>query len=73
MILELVLTVCLANATNPKPCHDERLKLVDPPISLLQCMMSSAVLLDIVKWKQNHPEYNVVAWTCREHKPEKDV
>ena len=71
MILEVVLTVCAAAA--PSQCHDERFKMVEPDISLLQCQMGMVVLPDIVRWKLKHPEWRVAAWSCREYKPEKDV
>jgi hypothetical protein len=71
MILEMIMTVCLL--AEPKACHDERFKFVDPKISLLECMMGTAIMAEIMEWRRKHPEYRIDGWSCREHKPEKDI
>lgn len=65
------MTVCAT--LSPLRCHDERLKLVDPPISLLQCEMSMAIFPELMQWRLDHPEWRVTGWHCREYVPEKDA
>lgn len=67
-MLELVLTVCLLS--EPAKCHDERLRVLDADVTLLQCMMT---IPDLVSWRRQHPGWRVSGWRCRPYTPEKDV
>ena len=67
-MFELVLTVCLL--ADPAKCHDERLRVLDADITLIQCMMT---IPDIVGWQQQHPDWRVSGWQCRPYVPEKDI
>jgi hypothetical protein len=71
-MIEIVLTVCAIAA--PSSCHDERFKVFDESLSVLQCLMSApAAIADSIKWQQSHPGWRVDGWTCREFTPEKDT
>jgi hypothetical protein len=75
-MLEIVLTVCaIANPTN---CHDERIKVTDDRITLLQCIMNAPSVLAESKtqsaWKAEHPGWLIAGYQCREPAPsEKDA
>jgi hypothetical protein len=72
-VLEIVLTVCaIARPTN---CHEERIKVLDDRISLLQCIMNapSAFAAASPLYQAEHPGWRIQGYQCREHVPEKDV
>jgi hypothetical protein len=59
MLIELILTVCLA-ATGSE-CRNEHLVL-ESDGSLYHCMMESPV--HIATWMQAHPKWRVMRWKC---------
>ena len=74
-MLEVVLTVCaIARPTN---CHEERIKVLDDRISLLQCIMNAPAAFGSKevqeKFVQERPGWRITGYQCREYVPEKDV
>jgi hypothetical protein len=67
-MIELIITACLI--ASPDKCHDERFKVLDGSITLIQCMMQ---IPDFAGWKQSHPNHKIAGWHCRPYTPEKDV
>lgn len=59
LMIDLVLTVCLAS--NPNECRDEHLYF-ESRGSLIQCMVLAPA--EIAKWSMNHPKHRVTRWKC---------
>jgi hypothetical protein len=59
MLIELVMTVCLA-ATGAD-CRDERI-ILESNGSPFHCMMESPI--HIARWTESHPKWKVKRWTC---------
>ena len=74
-MLEIVLTVCAI--ANPSNCHDERIKVLNDRITLLQCFMNAPAILAESKtqsvWKAQHPGWIIAGYQCREYVMEKDT
>lgn len=68
-MIEAVLTVCLL--ADPKNCHDERHKLLDEDITIMQCLMG--MLPNLAPWQAAHPGWRIESFTCRIYTPEKDA
>lgn len=61
-MLELVIAACLANAPVYGACRDFSL-LYDPQeVSLMMCVAGGQV--EIARWQQAHPGWNVTRWRC---------
>ncbi|MGO4439225.1 hypothetical protein AB4048_15980 [Rhizobium sp. RAF56] len=58
-LIELVLTICLANA--PSSCREEYLQFEDTG-NLIACMFQAPP--EIAKWSEQHPNLRVVRWRC---------
>lgn len=59
MLVELVMTVCLA-ATGAE-CHKEHM-LLESGGSAHECLMQSPI--HIARWSDTHPKWRVVRWQC---------
>jgi len=60
MLINLVLTVCLASA--PEQCHEETL-IFESQGDLMKCMFLAPA--EIARWSGDHPAVNVVWWKCK--------
>jgi len=59
-MLELVISVCLVN--DPSRCKEVRLNFAEENVTPQQCMMGSQ--LEIAKWIEFHPDWQVSKWSC---------
>jgi hypothetical protein len=59
MLVNLILTVCLAS--NAGQCRDETLTF-ESRGELSKCLFLAP--MEIAKWSDEHPQYNVVRWKC---------
>ena len=59
MLVELVMTVCLAGSG--AQCHKEHL-LLKSGGSVYHCLMRSPV--HIARWSETHPSWRVTRWRC---------
>lgn len=59
-MFEILLSVCLA--AEPSRCKDEHLTLLEDAALPYQCMLAGQI--EIVRWSESHPKWNVKRWTC---------
>lgn len=59
-MIELVLSVCLV--ADPARCKDVRLSFAEQSVSPIGCMMNGQV--EIAKWTETHPDWQVAKWQC---------
>lgn len=59
MLINLVLTVCLADA--PAQCREETLTF-ESQGDVAKCMFLAP--MEIAKWSGDHPSVNVIRWKC---------
>lgn len=59
-MFEIILSICLA--ADSSRCRDEHLTVLAENVTPFQCMFSGQV--EIVKWTEAHPKWNVHRWSC---------
>ena len=60
-MIELILSVCLA--ADPGRCKDEFLTMMEEGATPYQCKMKGQI--EIVKWSEAHPKWQVKRWSCQ--------
>jgi hypothetical protein len=60
LMYEIILSVCLA--AEPQRCKEEHLTLLEEAAQPYQCMLQGQI--EIVRWSETHPKWNVRRWTC---------
>lgn len=60
-MIELIFSVCFID--DPKRCREERLSFFQTAVSPRQCMMMGQI--EISKWMDAHPNYELKKWACR--------
>lgn len=60
-MIELIVSVCLID--EPNRCKDVRLNFLAESVTLHQCVMFGQV--EIAKWSEGHPKWQVAKWRCR--------
>jgi len=74
-MLEIVMTVCAI--ANPAQCHEEKIKVFDDRISLLQCIMNAPAAFGSPevqhKFAEERPGWRIAGYQCREYVPEKEI
>ncbi len=59
-MIELVLSICLI--AEPHKCKDVRLSFAEQSVSTHSCLMNGQI--EIAKWMDGHPTWQVAKWSC---------
>jgi hypothetical protein len=59
-MIELVLTVC--SILHGAKCNEVKLSFAEQQVSAFECMMYGQ--LEIAKWRETHPDWQVAKWQC---------
>lgn len=64
----LIISACAL--ANPYQCHDVKLAFVEGNQSPGSCLFNGQ--LEIIKWKESHPNFTISKWKCT-NKPEENL
>ena len=59
-MIELIASVCMI--ADPAHCKDVRLNFVEQNVSVHECLFNGQ--LEIIKWTETHPDWQVAKWSC---------
>ena len=59
-MIELIVSVCMIS--DPARCKDVRLNFAEQNVSAQACMFNGQ--LEIAKWSETHPGWQVAKWGC---------
>lgn len=59
-MLELVMTVCLI--ANSAKCKDVHLQFAEESLTPYQCVMKGQ--LEMAKWREGNPNWQIAKWGC---------
>jgi hypothetical protein len=59
-MIELVMSVCMIS--EPTRCKDVRLNFAEQSVTPHECMFNGQI--EIAKWSETHPDWQVAKWGC---------